>query len=66
MSEESILELKRAIINWLFNNKNEWQRVNACIKHFKAYIYNADGSYLIGGEEVYDFIKSADKLLYHK
>lgn len=66
MSEESVLELKKAIIDWLFNNKNEWQRVNACREHFKAYIYNADGSYLIGGEEVYDFITSADKLLYDR
>lgn len=23
-------ELKAAILNWLFENENEWQRVNAC------------------------------------
>lgn len=23
-------ELKQAIINWLLENENQWQRVNAC------------------------------------
>lgn len=64
MSEAKVLELKKEIINWLFENKNEWQRVNACIEHFRPYIYKADGNYLIGGEEVSKFIKNADKLIY--
>lgn len=57
-------ELKRAIINWLLDNENEWQRVNACCKEFRPYIYNTEGNYLIGGKEVGDFIVNADKLLY--
>lgn len=64
MSEERTLELKKAIIDWLFNNKNEWQRINACTEYFRPYIYNADGNYLIGGEEVSEFITNANKLIY--
>lgn len=57
-------ELKRAIINWLLDNENEWQRVNACKEEFRPYIYNAEGNYLIGGKEVADFIVNVDKTLY--
>ena len=64
MNEERTLELKKAIIDWLFNNKNEWQRVNACTEYFRPYIYNGDGNYLIGGKEVSDFITEANKLIY--
>ena len=58
------MELKKAIIDWLFENKNAWQRTNACREYFRPYIYNADGNFLIGGEEVSDFITEADKLIY--
>lgn len=64
MDEKRNQELKRAIINWLFDNKNAWQRANACRDYFRPYIYDPDGNYLIGGEEVSDFISSADKLIY--
>lgn len=57
-------ELKRAIIDWLLDHENEWQRVIGCCRAFRPYIYNADGNYLIGGKEVSDFISEADKLLY--
>lgn len=57
-------ELKRAILNWMIDHENEWQRVNVCSEEFRAYIYNADGNYLIGGKEVVEFIRDADKLLY--
>lgn len=66
MSEKRAMELKKAIIDWLFDNKDAWQRVNACIEYFRPYIYNSDGNYLIGGEEVSEFIISANKLLYGK
>ena len=56
--------LKRAIINWLLDNENEWQRVNACHEEFNGYIYTNDGSYAIGGEEVSNFIVNSNKLLY--
>lgn len=57
-------ELKQAIINWLFDHANEWQRVNECTKAFRAYIYDEKGGYLIGGKEVAEFISNADKLLF--
>ena len=64
MGTEGMLELRKAIIDWLFENKNEWQRINACVEYFRPYIYKEDGNYLIGGQEIYAFIKNADKLVY--
>ena len=57
-------ELKAEILKWLLEHEKEWQRVNACMKEFRPYIYNADGNYLIGGQIVSEFITEADKLLY--
>jgi hypothetical protein len=45
------------------DNRNAWQRVNACTKEFRAYIYNSEGNYLIGGREVAEFIDAAAKIL---
>lgn len=59
-------ELKAAILNWLLENENQWQRVNACTDNFRAYIYDAAGNYLIGGKAVSDFIAQADALIYEK
>ena len=58
------LELKKAIIEWLIDNKNAWQRVNACHDVFRQYIYDDAGNYIIGGKVVSEFISDADKLLY--
>ena len=57
-------ELKAAIITWLLDNENAWQRVTECKKHFRPYIFDAAGQYLIGGEDASNFIDAADKLLY--
>ena len=57
-------ELKKAIIKWLLEHENEWQRLNACTKEFRNYIYDNEGNYLIGGEAVSDFIDKADDLIY--
>ena len=59
-------ELKAAIIKWLLENENQWQRVNACTEAFQEYIYSKNGNYLIGGESVAEFIRAADKLIYGK
>lgn len=59
-------ELKQAIINWLLENENQWQRANACHEVFSGYIYNSKGHYLIDGKNVSDFIDAADKLIYSK
>lgn len=59
-------ELKIAIIKWLLENENQWQRVNASVQAFREYIYNKSGNYLIGGEAIVEFIAAADKLIYSK
>ena len=59
-----LLELKKAIVDWLANHENEWQRVNACHDYFKLYIYDANGEFIIGGEAVSKFISKADELLF--
>lgn len=59
-------ELKGAVLDWLLKNENQWNRVNACYEAFRAYIFDADGNYLIGGRVVSRFIEDADKLLYGK
>lgn len=57
-------ELKKAILLWLLENENKWQRVNACTENFREYIYDRNGNFLIGGEAVAEFIRAADKLIY--
>ena len=57
-------ELKKQIIQWLFDNENVWQRTNSCIEEFKPYIYNKDGEYLIGGKDTMIFIEEAEELIY--
>lgn len=59
-------ELKIAIINWLFENKNVFNITNECRNAFRAYIYDETGHYLIGGEDVSDFIDEAESLLFRK
>ena len=59
-------ELKQAILKWLLENENQWNRVSACNEAFRAYIFDASGNYLIGGQVVSKFITDADKLLYGK
>lgn len=56
-------ELKKAIINWIFDHADEWQRLNACVDAFRAYIYDGAGNYLIGGETVKRFIKTIDEII---
>lgn len=57
-------ELKKEIIKWLLENEHNYQRLNACTKQFRNYIYDNEGNYLIGGEDVSDFIDKADDLIY--
>ena len=56
-------ELKRAIINWLFDNQNEFQIINRCTEEFAQYVYDKKGAYCIGGVEVRNFIHDAAKLI---
>lgn len=57
-------ELKKAIIKWLLEHEDRWQRLNSCTKEFRNYIYDDEGNYLIGGEDVSNFIREADNLIY--
>ena len=57
-------ELKKEIIKWLLENENRWQRSNSCKEEFRNYIYDNEGNYLIGGEDVSNFIDKADDLIY--
>lgn len=49
--------LKDQIIEKVQQNTTEYQLINFITYEFKAYIYDAQGNYLIGGEEVANFIK---------
>jgi hypothetical protein len=56
-------ELKAAIIAYILDNLSNFQLDNDVTGKFRAYIYDHEGEYLIGGEDVRCFIKSAIKLL---
>lgn len=56
-------ELKKAIIDFIFEKEKEFQLHNATIEKFRPYIYDSNGNYLIGGEDVSNFISKAIKLL---
>lgn len=57
-------ELKKVILEWLIEHEHDFDRVNACHKYFRQYIYDDQGEYIIGGKDASDFIENADKLLY--
>lgn len=56
-------ELKKAIVNFIFENEKNFQLHNATVSEFRPYIYDTEGHYLIGGEEVANFIRESIKLL---
>ena len=56
-------ELKKAIIDYIFENYNVFQLNNQTTQHFRDYIYDRKGDYLIGGVEVMDFINNAIRLI---
>ncbi len=58
-------ELKKAIIAWLFDNEKLFNITNGATEHFRPYIYTDKGDFLIGGEDVYEFIIKADDLLFN-
>lgn len=51
------MQLKNKIIAYVQENQNDFQLVNNTINHFKEYIYDDSGEYLIGGELISLFIK---------
>ena len=56
-------QLMQAVFNYLIENSNEFNLHNATTAHFKPYIYDDMGEYLIGGEQVSQFINDAIKLI---
>jgi len=58
-------KLKQAIVNFIIENEKEFQLTNRTAKEFRPYIYDNKGEYLIGGEEVLNFIRDAEKFLTH-
>ena len=57
-------ELKKAIMLYMIENDNTFSLVNYTIKHFREYIYNSKGEYLIGWKTVSQFIEDFYKLLH--
>jgi len=60
------IELKKAIINSIFEEINQFQLINLIIARYRPYIYDNDGNYLIGGKDVATFIEKAIKLITNK
>lgn len=54
-------ELKKAIVNYMLENENLFQLVNSTSREFRHYIYDNEGNYIIGGEEVQKFISNVDE-----
>lgn len=57
-------ELRKQIVNWLFDNESTFNRCNACREYFHQYIYADTGNYIIGGADVSDYITTMDKELF--
>lgn len=55
--------LMQHIFNFIIENRNEFQLHNATTQKFRAYIFDDQGEYLIGGEQVSEFISDAIKLM---
>ncbi len=58
------LKVKQAILNWLIENSNQWNTTAICKEAFNQYIHDANGIYLIGGQEVEKFIDDANALIF--
>ena len=54
--------LKKAIVNFVMENDKEFQLNNAITEKFRPYIYDPSGNYLIGGEDVSEFITNFIKI----
>ena len=56
-------DLKKAIVNYMFDNANEFQLNNATTEKFKQYIFTTEGDWCFGGKVVSDFINMTEKLV---
>lgn len=55
--------LMQTIFNYIIENHDEFNLVNATVNEFRLYIYDGEGEYLIGGEQVYEFITDSVYLI---
>ena len=44
------IQLKKAIVDFMFENRLDFQIINNTHEHFREYIYTIKGEYLIGNE----------------
>jgi len=56
-------DLKKAIVNYMFDNDTEFQLINETVKKFRQYIYDETGEYCFGGKEASYFIDCVKKLI---
>ena len=56
-------ELKKAIIDYIFEIKDTRNRHNNVIATFKRYIYDENWNYLIWWKEISDWIDEINKLI---
>lgn len=56
-------ELRKQIVIYLLEYEGVFQRLNNCIEYFRLYIYTPEGNYLIGGEDVVNYIRTLDKII---
>lgn len=57
------IKLKKAIFDYMIENRKEFQLVNSTVDHFRQYIYDNTGNHIIGGQGVHDFIIVANQLI---
>lgn len=57
------IELKQAIINYIFEKYNVFNRMNNTIDKFKNYIYDENWEYLIWWKDIIEWIQNIDKLI---
>lgn len=55
--------LMQRIFSRMIENRREFQLVNATVAEFRPYIYDDQGEFLIGGEQVYQFILDSHELI---
>lgn len=56
-------ELKKAIIEYMIENIEQFQLVNATTQKFRQYIFTPEGDYCIGGQYVSNFISAFESLI---
>lgn len=57
------IELKQAIINYIIENYNSFNRLNNTINNFRMYIYDENWNYLIWWKDILEWIQNIDKLI---